>query len=295
MEEQDLITLQGTVEAVTFRAGKAGFTVAELGYGNELITIVGDLVGIEEGEELSLTGRYTTHPKYGPQFKVLMFERRLPASASAIGKYLSSGVIKGIGPSLARRIVDVFGDETLEIIEQQPLRLAEVKGISEKKAAQIGEEFQHIFGIRTLMIFLSKYGISPSQSVVIWKLWGSAGMNLIQANPYILCGCEADIDFSICDTIAIELGLPEDSMERKQAGINYVLQPESVFGSYLSAGGQAVDASFPSAAAPEASLSKAIEEAVQEETLRKMTRGKDYLYLAICMLQNSILPSVLLL
>lgn len=279
MEEQDLITLQGTVEAVTFRA-ESGFTVAELGYGNELITIVGDLVGIEEGEELSLTGRYTTHPKYGPQFKVLMFERRLPASASAIGKYLSSGVIKGIGPSLARRIVDVFGDETLEIIEQQPLRLAEVKGISEKKAAQIGEEFRHIFGIRTLMIFLSKYGISPSQSVVIWKLWGTAGMDLIQANPYILCGCEADIDFSICDIIAIELGLPEDSMERKQAGINYVLRQNLFSGHTCLPADKLLMQASRLLQLPEASLSKAIKEAVREETLRKMTRGKDYLYLA---------------
>lgn len=100
------------------------------------------------------------------------------------------------------------------------------------------------------MIFLSKYGISPSQSVVIWKLWGSAGMNLIQANPYILCGCEADIDFSICDTIAIELGLPEDSMERKQAGINYVLRQNLFSGHTCLPADQAVDASFPSAAAP---------------------------------------------
>lgn len=130
------------------------------------------------------------------------------------------------------------------------------------------------------MIFLSKYGISPSQSVVIWKLWGSAGMNLIQANPYILCGCEADIDFSICDTIAIELGLPEDSMERKQAGINYVLRQNLFSGHTCLPADKLLMQASRLLQLPEASLSKAIEEAVQEETLRKMTRGKDYLYLA---------------
>ncbi len=279
MEQEKLIKLQGTVEAVTFRA-ESGFTVAEFGYGNELITIVGDLVGIEEGEELNLTGQYTTHPKYGPQFKVLMFERKLPASASAICKYLSSGVIKGIGPAMARRIVEVFGDDALEIIEQHPLRLAEIKGISEKKAARIGEEFQHIFGIRTLMIFLSKYSIPPSQSVTIWKLWGSKGMELIQTNPYILCGGEANVDFNTCDAIALDMELPEDSLERKRAGLHYVLQQNLSSGHTCLPLDKLLMQTSRLLQLPEESLMKAVEQELREETLRSMTRNKEYLYLA---------------
>jgi len=279
MEQGNFITIQGTVEAVTFR-GERGFTVAELGYGNELVTIVGDLVGIEEGEELKLTGQYTTHPKYGAQFKVMMFERKLPASASAICKYLSSGVIKGIGPATAKRIVETFGDEALEIIEQSPIRLAEIKGISEKKATQIGEDFQHVFGIRTLMIFLSKYGIPPAQSVVIWKLWGSSGMDLIQANPYILCGGEANVDFNTCDMIAQDLNLPEDSIERKRAGIEYVLRQNLQSGHTCLPEDKLLLQTSRLLQLSEEGLAPAIEMKLNDETLQKMSRNKDYLYLS---------------
>ena len=172
MEQQhNLITLQGTVESISFRAD-SGFTVAELEYGNELVTIVGELTDVAQGEELTLTGYYVTHPRYGSQFKVMMFERRLPATASAICKYLGSGIIKGIGPAMARRMVEKFEDKTLEIIEHSPERLAEVNGISKKKAEQIATDFQRIFGVRTLMMYLSKYGITPSESIMIWKTWG---------------------------------------------------------------------------------------------------------------------------
>ncbi len=280
MTQQDYwVTLQGTVETVTFRA-ESGFTVAELAVGNELITIVGDLVGVEEGEELKVTGQYAVHPRYGAQFKVILFERNLPASASAICKYLSSGVIKGIGPAMARRLVNAFGDDTLDVIERTPLRLAEVKGISEKRAAEIGEEFRHIFGIRALMIFLSKYGITPAQSVSVWQLWGADAIDLIHQNPYLLCDGGIGVDFATCDGIAQDLGLAEDEMVRKEAGLEYVLRQNLQAGHTCLPSDKLLYQAARLLQLPEERLTEAVMRKLEDQTLRQITQNKEYLYLA---------------
>ena len=148
MEQEQLEQLSGSVEEIIFQNDTTGFAVVELNTGDELIPVVGELCGVAEGEELKVTGVYATHPTFGYQFKAMGYERQFPATAAAIGKYLASGVIKGIGPVAARKIVERFGDETLEVIENQPLLLAQVSGISEKKAQRIGEAFREIAGLQ---------------------------------------------------------------------------------------------------------------------------------------------------
>ena len=159
MDRQQAEVLEGTVEDIVFHNEDTGFTVMEVAAGEALITVVGEAMGIQPGEELRLTGRYVSHPTYGTQFKAAVIERTIPATSGAILKYLSGGAIRGIGPALARRIVDAFGDDTLTVMEKEPQRLAEVRGITPKKAAEIAEEYARIFGIRAVMLFLSRYGI----------------------------------------------------------------------------------------------------------------------------------------
>lgn len=224
MEQRPLEIITGTVEEIVFHNDDTGFTVLLLDDGEELQTVVGEIMEIGEGEELKITGYFTTHPSYGPQFKASVVERSLPATAAAILKYLGSGAIRGIGPALARRLVDTFGDDTLEVMEKAPETLAQVQGISKKKALEIGEEFQRIFGIRTVMLFLSQHGVEPAMSIRVWKAWGTYAPELIRANPYMLCCDEVGMAFEKADAIAGTLEIPADDPNRIGAAIAYVLR-----------------------------------------------------------------------
>lgn len=221
--ENELIHIEGTVENVLFCNEQNGYIVLDLDTGGDYVTVVGELGTIEEGEELRLTGKYVTHPKFGAQFRAEACERKLPATETAILKYLSSGVIKGIGPTLAKRMVEEFGDKTLEVIENTPEDLIKVKGMSAKKADEISQEFRRIFGIRALMIFLAGYGVSPSVAVSAWKRWGQFAVEQIKANPYILCSQGIELEFSKAEEMAAKLEIPKDSPGRIRAGICYIL------------------------------------------------------------------------
>ncbi len=223
IDEKNYIKLKGVVESVTFCNTDNGYIVLDIDTGIDLVTVVGELGTIEEGEELLLTGEYTTHPKFGEQFKAVYCERTMPATSSAILKYLSSGVIKGIGPTLAKRLVEQFGDDTLDIIEHEPDVLVKVKGITAKKAEEIGMEFKRIFGIRALMIFLTQFGILPSVAVSAWKRWGQYSVDVIRENPYVLCDASIELDFAKAEVIASKLEIPQDSESRIKAGIVHVL------------------------------------------------------------------------
>ena len=221
--ENELIHIEGTVETVLFCNEQNGYIVLDLDTGGDYVTVVGELGTIEEGEELRLTGKYVTHPKFGAQFRAEACERKLPATEAAILKYLSSGVIKGIGPTLAKRMVEEFGDKTLEVIENTPEDLIKVKGMSAKKADEISQEFKRIFGIRALMIFLAGYGVFPSVAVSAWKRWGQFAVEQIKANPYILCSQGIELEFSKAEEMAAKLEIPKDSPGRIRAGICYIL------------------------------------------------------------------------
>lgn len=223
MGKEEYISLCGTVEHITYANTDTGFAVLDLDVDGELVCAVGLLADVQAGEELKVTGRYQAHPNFGMQFKAEVAERRLPATENAISKYLASGVVKGIGPALACRIVERFGKDTLKIIEETPERLSEVTGISAAKALKFAAEFKQVFGVRSLMLFLQQHGLTPMQSVAVFKKWGAAAQDMIRQNPYILSTCDLDIPFQAADQIAKSLDMPEDNPERLYAGMAYVL------------------------------------------------------------------------
>ncbi|MBP3273279.1 MAG: ATP-dependent RecD-like DNA helicase [Ruminococcus sp.] len=224
MEKQELEKLEGEVDSIIFRSEDTGFCVIMLRTDVDLISVVGDLGNVEEGEELVCTGYYTVNQKYGDQFQCELCERRLPTSAAAIQKYLASGAIKGIGPVTARSLVKRFGDDTLNVLENQPERLCEIDGISPSKAEKISKAFRKTFVVRTLMIFLSNYSIPMSAGIAAYKKWGDAAEKLIKSNPYVLCSDNVDVSFVKADIIAKQLEIPKDSDDRIRAGISCVLK-----------------------------------------------------------------------
>lgn len=221
--QQDIEELCGTVEDIIYRNADTGFAVINLGVSDELVCVVGSLATVEVGEELRVMGKFGSHPTYGYQFKAEAFDRQLPATAGAIMRYLASGAIKGIGPALARRIVDRFGDETLEKIEFNPSCLSQVKGISPKKAEALAEEFKHVFGVRRVMLFLAKFGISPTAAVKVWKLWGPDAVRLVTENPYLLCEEDVGLPFETADAIADAYEMDKSDGNRINAAVRYVL------------------------------------------------------------------------
>ncbi len=228
--DKQLYHLEGCVDSIVYKNEANGFAVLTLDSEGEPVTVVGEIGNVEEGEELRLTGEYINHQKFGMQFKAELCERTLPKSAAAIQRYLASGVIKGIGPVLAKKIVKKFGEQTLEIFEKEPERLAEVDGITNKKAKSFSEEFRNVFGIRTLMLFLAKYYVSPSFGVRAWKRWGQNALNMINVNPYILCTYGVDLPFDKAEEIAQNLEIPNENENRIKAGINWILTENSFSG-----------------------------------------------------------------
>ncbi|MDE6020664.1 MAG: ATP-dependent RecD-like DNA helicase [Ruminococcus sp.] len=222
MNEQTL-HIEGTVEDVLFRNEQNGYAVLELDSGGELITVVGEIGDIDEGERLALEGSYINHPRFGTQFQAQYCERKLPADAVNIQKYLASGAIKGIGPSLARKIVDVFGAKTLEIMEKEPTRLLEIRGISPKKCENIAAEVKEIFALRGIMIFLSQYGIRSKYAMRVYHKYGSGGRDMICANPYLLCSSGIDLEFRRVEKLAHDMNIAPHSPERVAAGIEFIL------------------------------------------------------------------------
>lgn len=221
--EQDSLKIEGIIETVIYRNENNGYTVLDIDSGGELITAVGELGDVEAGEVLLMEGQYVTHVKFGVQFKVEYFERKLPNTSVNICKYLSSGAIKGIGPALAKKIVDVFGEQTLEIMEKEPRRLLEIKGISPKKCDSISEEVQKIFNLRHLMIYLSKFGLKASIAMRAYQQWGHQAIEMIKVNPYCLCSNYIGLSFKKAEEVAGEMNIPLDSHKRIEAGFVYLL------------------------------------------------------------------------
>lgn len=229
MAERDL-RIEGTVEDVIYRSPNGSYTVIDLDAGGELVSVVGELGDIEEGESLILEGHYETHRKFGTQFRAEYCERKLPSTAVNIEKYLASGAIKGIGPGLASKIVRVFGSATLDVIEHEPYRLSEIKGISPKKCEDIAAEAKKLFALRTVMGFLSQYEIKPKFAMMTFQRFGPDSIELIQNNPYILCSEGIDLDFRKADEIARDMRLPRNSVKRVTAGVQYILRANTSLG-----------------------------------------------------------------
>ena len=222
--EKSLLELSGSVERVVYHNDKNQYTVLELAAADGLVTVVGSFPFVSEGEELRVYGAWDVHPSFGEQFKATAFARARPASTAAMLKYLSSGAVKGIGPATARRIIQTFGAKALEVIENDPERLSQIKGITKEKALEISQELQRVYGIRELMAFLGAYGVRPEDAVLVWKEYGQGSISCIQEDPYCLCGPGLELSFQIADSIAESMEMPRDDSGRVQAGLLYVLR-----------------------------------------------------------------------
>ncbi|ROQ93603.1 SF1B family DNA helicase RecD2 [Desulfosoma caldarium] len=217
--------LEGQVERVTYAGEEDGYSVLRLRVRGrrDLVTVVGSFVSVTPGEVLRLHGFWRRHPKYGPQFRVDQYEILRPDTVQGICKYLGSGLIKGIGPEMAKRIVKVFGAATLEVIDQKPERLLEVEGIGPKRLSGIVKAWDDQKEIREVMIFLKTHGVSASHATRIFKQYGKDSLTVLQENPYRLAMDVSGIGFVTADKIARSLGFDRDSVRRAQAGLHYVL------------------------------------------------------------------------
>jgi len=225
---EELIELNGVVEHVTFHSEDSGYSVLEVSTDEgDFITAVGIIPFVSEGEGIRALGKWEVHGTYGDQFRVEYYEKRLPEDEEAILRYLSSRAVKGIGPGTAAKIVATFGKDTFEVMEHNPEFLAQVNGISMKKALEIGRSFKAQFGMRSVMMFASQF-FGPSIAVKIYKRWGSAAIDQIRLNPYILCEEITGVGFERADKVAQSLGLSGDNPDRIRAGISYVLQYNAV-------------------------------------------------------------------
>ncbi len=215
--------MSGYVEHIVFQNGENGYTVLNLVSGEDEITCVGIFHGVSEGECLELSGEYTTHPSYGRQFKAVSFQVKPPEDMVSVERYLASGAIKGIGAALAARIVRKFREDTIRIIEEEPERLAEVKGISQRKAMEIAEQAEGKRELRQAMIFLQQYGISQTLAAKIYKAYGQELYGILKENPYRLADDIQGVGFRIADEIASRIGIHTDSDFRIRSGILYTL------------------------------------------------------------------------
>ena len=225
MEKKMSETVTGYIDHVIFRNEDNGYTVMVLkGMEEEReLTCVGTFPAITQGAAIEASGNYTTHPVYGKQFQIASYVEKMPEDALAMERYLGSGAIKGIGAALAARIVRRFGDDTMRIVEEEPERLAEIKGISEKKAMEIAEQMTEKADMRRAMIFLQKYGISLNLGAKIYQKYGQTVYGVLQENPYRLAEDISGVGFRIADEIASRIGIHTDSDYRVRSGMLYTL------------------------------------------------------------------------
>lgn len=224
MTDQEMEILQGTISAVVYQNYENGYSVLRLNVGGgENVTVVGTIPLPVVGEQLMVTGRWSTHSNYGKQFEAEFLDRMMPQSASEILAYLSSRVVKGIGPKSAARIVNHFGEDTLLVMEREPERLSEVTGISLQRAKQIGAEFRLQVGMRQLIEFFAMHHLPAELAVRTYKVYGDKTMDLLYDDPYLLMEDGLDAAFSAVDRFAIDLGIAGDDPRRVEAGILFEL------------------------------------------------------------------------
>ncbi|MCF2617108.1 ATP-dependent RecD-like DNA helicase [Oscillibacter valericigenes] len=221
---EELVTWEGTVHSVIFQNAENGYTVLRLlTEEGEVITVVGCIPCAAPGEHLTVSGVWEQHPQHGEQLRAVELERSLPEDEEEIFDYLSSGVCKGVGPATARRIVDRFGPETLDILEQDPGRLTSIRGITEKKAQEIAASFRQAMGLRRLMAFLAQYQLPPVLAMRLRQVYGDAALEKVRENPYLLSSDDCGVEFSATDEIAMSMGFSADCGERLRAAVTFEL------------------------------------------------------------------------
>lgn len=223
-EEVHTERLQGTVEDIKFRNEQNGYTVLEIGCDDELLTAVGTFSDISVGESVRLSGSWTYHSTFGRQFKVEAYEREMPATAEQLYNYLAAGAVKGIGPATAAKIIEKFGENTFDVLENEPKRLATIKGISLEKAEKMQESFKKQFAVRNVMIALETYGMSPRECIAAYEAFGAGAVDRVLKNPFELCDAQTGIGFERAEAIADALPTPPESDFRVRAGITHIVR-----------------------------------------------------------------------
>ncbi len=223
MDEQ-LVEISGVVDEITYRNEENGFSVVDFYTDDEYFTVVGVLPEISEGESLRLRGTWSYHATFGRQFRAQLCERSMPSSSADLLRYLSAGAVKGIGPATAKKIVDRFGESAFEVLENEPERLAEIKGISLNKAKDISKIFNEQFAVRQIMISLERFGMTPNECLDAYRLYGASAVDIITVNPYVLCAEGIGISFERADAIASALPQPPERDFRISAGIIHVIR-----------------------------------------------------------------------
>lgn len=223
--------LEGQIVEVIYKNDVNSYTIAVIQTENqEEMTIVGYLPFIDIGDSLKLYGKYVEHPDYGTQFKIDTFEKIMPKTLGALEKYLSGGIIKGIGPATAKKIVDTFGEETISIFKYEPKRLAQIRGISETRAIEIAEEFNEKWEMWQIVGFLERFGIGAANSQKVYKKLGVNAIEEIEKNPYVLLDITYGVDFKQIDKMAMDLGIDSSNEKRIESAIKYSLATASYNG-----------------------------------------------------------------
>lgn len=278
--DNDILHIEGTVENVLFKNESNGYIVLDLDAGGELITVVGELGEIEAGEGLILEGKYVTHHKFGTQFRAEYCERKLPSTVVNIEKYLASGAVKGIGPALAGRIVKVFGEQTLDIMEHDPYRLREIKGISESKCAEIADEAKKLFSLRSVMTYLSQYEIKSQFAMKAYRKFGDGTVDILNDNPYLLCGEYIELDFRKADEIGHDLRIGRADDKRVIAGLQYILKMNTTMGHTCIPLSVLCDKAQPALAIGESDFYSSYNAALEENELFQYIKNeREYVYL----------------
>ena len=213
--------LEAVLQRVTYANEETGYTIARVAAdrsGPDLLTVVGPLAGAQVGESLRLTGRWTSHPRYGRQFEVRSYSTVLPATIQGIQRYLGSGLIKGIGPVMAERMVAHFGTDILRVIDEEVQRLVEVPGVGPKRTKMVAAAWQEQKAIKDVMVFLQSVGVSTSLAVRIYKQYRDGAIDVVRGEPYRLAADVWGIGFKTADTIARAVGIAHDSPGRIKAG-----------------------------------------------------------------------------
>ncbi len=230
MKSSSTTRVEGTVQNIVFQNSENGYTIAEIIFDGAVLTVVGSMPLLCMGEIISAEGRYTHHQNYGKQFLVEGYTTELPTASEGIRLYLSGGLIKGVGPVLAGRITEAFGDDTFEIICTSPEKLAKVKGINPEKAKLISKEFNRQFGLREAIIQLTSMGLSAATAIQAYNTYGANVTHIVTQNPYFLCNVPVLLDFSLADKIAEHLDFGHDVHDRLIAGIYHVLRHNTTNG-----------------------------------------------------------------
>ena len=281
MDEQERV-MEGTVERVVHRKEDSGWSVLEISAADGLHTVVGVLPGVSVGESVRLTGEWVDHPSYGVQFRATACEHTLPQDADGILRYLSSGAIKGIRTTLATAIVRKFGADTLRVLEQDPMKLSKIKGITAKRAAAIGQEFANQFGLREVIMAFFGYGLTANEAMRCWKKWGAATVDRVRENPYALCEDGLYIGFERANEIAARMDIPANDPRRVEAGVLYVLHHNTGNGHTCLPEEKVVSVSAGLLGVPPEEVRDAVESLLARQELRReQLNGAPFLFLPI--------------